>query len=69
MHNPVMHDLMRLLSLNFAALEKDFALFRSITPEIVFINVVLPAPFAPRIDTIRPGCTSKDTPRIAMIGP
>ena len=39
------------------------------TPDTVLRIVVLPAPFAPRIVTIRPFGTEKLTPRMAMIGP
>src|SRR5215467_8253329 len=41
----------------------------SMTPQIVFSTVVLPAPLAPRIVTTPPCGTSKDTPRMATIGP
>src|ERR1700737_2691532 len=41
----------------------------SITPQIVFSAVVLPAPLAPRMATMPPRGTSKETPRMAAIGP
>jgi hypothetical protein len=41
----------------------------SMTPLTVFSTVVLPAPLAPRMVTMPPFGTSKETPRIARIGP
>ena len=41
----------------------------SMTPQTVFSTVVLPAPLAPRMVTMLPCGTSKQTPRMAMIGP
>ena len=41
----------------------------SMTPQMVFRTVVLPAPLAPRIVTMPPCGTSNETPRMAMIGP
>ena len=41
----------------------------SITPEMFFIKVVLPAPLAPKTETIEPFLTSKETPFRAIIGP
>src|SRR6516164_2147154 len=41
----------------------------SMTPQIVFSAVVLPAPLAPRMATTPPRGTSKETPRMAAIGP
>ena len=41
----------------------------SMAPQIVFSTVVLPAPLAPRMVTMRPSATESETPRMAMIGP
>ena len=57
------------MPLDFAAFEMTLPFCGSITPEMVFSTVVFPAPLAPRIVTMSPCGTSKDTPRIAMIGP
>ena len=41
----------------------------SMTPEMVFRMVVLPAPLAPRMVTMSASSTSRETPLMAMMGP
>ena len=55
--------------MNFFIVEKEFALIVRYTPDKIFINVDLPAPFSPTMTLTLPVCTSKFTLSNAITPP